>query len=509
MTYKDLLFRRQFLITPDRCEELEHWQHKTLGKFHIYAHPDIELNVIDENHEKPKMALIGYMIDPNFPEQTNIDILRSIYNSINSIDGICKYLYDMAGRFVLVIDDPKDTFIFHDACGLRSVFYTQEGKSTYIGSQPLVFKYVMPIKYDERFHIYNESKYKKSNIEHWIPSGCSLFKDIFHLVPNHYLRLSTFEQVRYWPNKELQDEPLEYVAGKVSELLERLMKAGNYRFSLAFSLTAGFDSRTLLSACKAIAPDIYFYTLQYRKLTLLAHDIAIPNKLLGSLGYDHHVIDCRKKTDPSFAQVYALNTPISHNNDWGDIAYGMMVGGYPSDRIAVKGNCSEAGRSYYRTLYETTGNHQPLETPEQIIDLIQRGWYEIPFVCEQIRDWYNQTKPVSEVSGIDILDLFFWEHRMGSWQAQSQLEWDLVQEVYTPFNHRRLLEIMLSTPIKYRRAPEHLLHKEICKTLWPQVLEQPINPPSPVKDWFKNNFERLGLEKVARIIYTGVVSQIG
>ena len=136
MAYEHLLFRRQFLITPDRCEALDHWQHKNLGKFNIYAHRDIELSIVDANHEKPSMALIGYMIDPNFPEQTNTDILTNIQNSVDSIDGICEYLYNIAGRFVLVISHPKDTFVFHDACGLRSVFYTKKDKKIYLGSQP-------------------------------------------------------------------------------------------------------------------------------------------------------------------------------------------------------------------------------------------------------------------------------------------------------------------------------------------------------------------------------------
>jgi hypothetical protein len=124
-------------------------------------------------------------------------------------------------------------------------------------------------------------------------------------------------------------------------------------------------------------------------------------------------------------------------------------------------------------------------------------------VCEQVANWYNKTKTVSEASGIDILDLFYWEHRMGSWQAQSQLEWDIVQEAYTPFNHRGLLETMLSTPSRYRCAPDYSLYKEICKLLWPRVLEEPINPPAPesVKERLKRHIDRVGLGEVARSIY--------
>jgi len=499
MAYEDLLFRRQFLVTPDRCRALDNWQVKKLADFNIYAHGDLELSLLDANRKKPGLALLGYMIDPKSPNRTNEEILTAIQNSVRSVEDVCDYLHNIAGRFVLIVSYAKDTFVFHDACGLRSIFYTNKDDKVYLGSQPLIFKYVIPLRHRERLSTYEKSEYKKSNIEHWLPSGCSLFEGVSRLVPNHYLRLPSVEQVRYWPKYRLQSQPLDKVSRNVSELLQDLMQAGNRRFSLAFSLTAGLDSRTLLSASRAVAADIFFYTLQYRNLTLRSHDVAIPKSLLRSLGYDHHLIDCRREIDSDFDCVYKLNTPLAHNNDWGKTAYGMLVGGYPEERVAVKGNCSEVARCFY---YKG-GDHPPIATSEQIIDMTEKGWREFPFVCEDIADWYDKTRLVSEASGVDILDLFYWEHRMGSWQAQSQLEWDIVQEAYTPFNHRGLLEAMLSCSSKYRCAPDYPLYTAICTRLWPQVLEQPINPPNPepVRERIKRHIDGVGLGKVARGVY--------
>lgn len=499
MAYEHLLFRRQFLMTPDKCGTLEHWHHRPLGKFHIYAHPDVELNIVDGNHAKPSMALVGYIIDPDHPARGNVDILTDMRNSVHSVGQICEYLYDLSGRFVLIVDSPDDILIFHDPSGFRSVFYTRMYGKTLVGSQPLIFEQVIPLRRGTRFTTYNDSEYKRSHFEHGIPSGCSLFEGVSHLVPNHYLRLSTLEQIRYWPNQRLQSEPLEKVIGQASMLLENLMKAANARFSLAVSLTSGLDSRIVLSACRAIAPDVYFYTLQYRDLTVQSPDIAIPKALLHSLGLEHHVIDCRVETDPDFDQVYRLNTPMAHSNDWGKTAYGMMVGGYPSERVAVKNVCSET----CRCLYYPEGHHQPIETPDEFIHMVKGiyGWEGLPFIYAQIANWYNGLYPVAEANGIDILDLFFWEHREGSWQAQSQLEWDVVQEVYCAFNHRRLLETMLSVPAKYRCAPDYVLYREICRVLWPAVLAEPINPPSSVKEWLSKAMYKIGIGDFARSIY--------
>jgi hypothetical protein len=65
---------------------------------------------------------------------------------------------------------------------------------------------------------------------------------------------------------------------------------------------------------------------------------------------------------------------------------------------------------------------------------------------------------------------------MGSWQATSQLEWDIVQEVFAPFNCRALIIYMLGVNVKYRSPFNNRLHKGIVRKLWPLMLTVPRNP---------------------------------
>ncbi len=157
-------------------------------------------------------------------------------------------------------------------------------------------------------------------------------------------------------------------------------------------------------------------------------------------------------------------------DDWGQMAYAMFET-LPADRVCVKGNCSEVAKCFYYKY----GTHPPITSPDQIIAFVN-GWHTVPFIREQVSTWYDQASTVVAETNIDILDLFYWEHRMGSWQAQGQLEWDIVQEAFTPTNHRGLLELMLSTPAKLRCAPDYALYRMLLKTLWPEVLRQPVNP---------------------------------
>jgi glycosyltransferase involved in cell wall biosynthesis len=224
----------------------------------------------------------------------------------------------------------------------------------------------------------------------------------------------------------------------------------------------------LLSACRNIANDIFFYTLQYRDLQLQSPDIRIPGELLRSLGYDHHLIDCRRTPDKDFDDTYERSSSLSHREDWGRIAYGMIET-YPSDRVCVKGTCSEICRYKH-------GVHQPISSAAEIVASVE-GWNTLPFVVDQISEWYSKGNAIAASTGVHILDLFHWEHIDGSWQAQSQLEWDIVQEAYTPFNHRGLLEIMLGVSPELRCEPDCILYRKMYEVLWPEVMNQPINPP--------------------------------
>jgi hypothetical protein len=86
-------------------------------------------------------------------------------------------------------------------------------------------------------------------------------------------------------------------------------------------------------------------------------------------------------------------------------------------------------------------------------------------------------RDLEDAHNYDVLDLFYWESRMGSWAARGYTEWDIAQDVFSPYNCRDLLVTMLGVPAEDRRPPESRLHCRIIEILWPQLLRYPINPP--------------------------------
>lgn len=466
--HKDL-YRRQFLISETECNSLNGWQKGSIGSYHIYVHPDTAINILENSTNHSQIALIGFIINPHAPLESNLDILKQLCENV-SIESITKKLYHYTGRFVLIVKKNNDYSIFHDPCGLRSVFYTQFENKLYAASQPLLFKSVISLIEGDRYYKYNKSKYKKIDNEHWIPCGCSLFENVYQLVPNHYLDCKAFKQNRFWPNQKISQISLDEAVVKASKILKNTMIAYNTRFKLALPLTAGFDSRTILSACKEIANDVFFYTLQYRGLNLDSGDLKVPRNLLSRLGYPHHIIDCRKPTDKNFAEVYEKNSDMSHLNDWGNFAYGMQ-NALPDERVVIKGNCTEIARCFY---YKS-GTHPAVESVENIFNLVS-GIEKVDFAKDELSKWFIEIKKVEADFGYDIFDMFYWEQRLGSWQAQNQLEWDIVQDAATPFNNRELIDITLFVDVKYRHKPDYLLYKKMMNYMWKETLAEPLNP---------------------------------
>ncbi len=467
----NMKYRRQFVASFKPSNEFLDWQHIEYKeeRFHIYAHPDLGTSSTASREKNIKLTLLGFVIDPENPHKNNKKIIDDLVEyDTKSIEAFSNAVSILAGRFVLILSMSGQIYIYHDPCGLRSVYFTSSTGYTFIGSQPLLFSKFFDLKTSEHYNTFYSSKHFIDNVEYWLPSGMTLYEKIHHLVPNHYLDVTKVKQVRYWPTCQIVRQDFEKAVQISAGMLVKLISSAKLRFSLALPLTSGYDSRVLLAASKNYIDQIYVYTLMYRDLTTNSEDVKIPNLILNKNMIKHHVIECRDQIDPEFLTFYNSIYYLAHN-DWASILFGML-NKYPQDRINVKGNCSEITRCFYYKY----GTHDDVISPRQLAGL-EHGWNSMQFIVDSLDEWLKSVIKICEYSKIDILDLFYWEHRMGSWQAQGQLEWDIVQEAFTPYNYRPLLTTMLGTPIKYRTHKDYLLYQQITNYLWPELLKWPIN----------------------------------
>lgn len=487
-----LLFRRQFLFSSVPAPEFAHWQFLAVGDRSLYVHPDCALTQYGEGNKQ--VVLLGHFLDPRQEDLGNLELLQT-FMACGTPGEIAERLYPLVGRFVFLFRHNDVVYLFNDACGLKTVYYTTSDQGFFAASQPLLLQRVIPIAKEPFYDDYYESNYVKSNREHWLPCGITLFRDVDQLVPNHYVDVKANVQIRFWPIRNIQPLQLGEGVALLGPLLKKTMAAAAKRFDLAMAITAGMDSRLVLAACKDIADEIFFYTLKYRDLSNGSPDIKIPKNLLERLGHQHHILDCMGNAPETFLKIYEANTPMAHGNDWGHIAYGIQRH-YPQEKMAIRGNCVEVARNY-SSLYKKIKQSPSVDN----IMEIQGGWKQMPYARARLELWFKEAHPLAHL-GYDVIDLFYWEHRLGSWQAQSQLEWDLVQEMFTPFNNREIIDLMLGVDDEYRTDPAHFtFFHQLMKDLWPEVRQVPINPKTngqKLKGTLKGVLTKFGLFNLVR-----------
>jgi hypothetical protein len=173
--------------------------------------------------------------------------------------------------------------------------------------------------------------------------------------------------------------------------------------------------------------------------------------------------------DQKFLDAYMTSVDLYHP-DWAQIAYGLNHS-YPKNKLVLKGSCSEIVKCWYDSFI----NKKDIYSGSHLAKL-ETGWEKMNFIVEAIDSWVNETKHICLDTNINILDLFVWEHRIGNWQANCQLEWDIVQEVFSPFNTRPILELMLSIDTKYRQNDKPIFLEKIIDHSWKELNRLPANP---------------------------------
>ncbi len=468
-----LLFRRQFILGPHFPEAVPSWKRLTVRpSMCLSVHPDLNTSMV--TYENKTITLLGYILDPGKPEANDSDILHSLIrqlSSCNALETFFKCTYGLGGRWILIVDDGREIILFNDPMGLRQVFFTKISftKDIWCASQPGIIAEVLHLGMDPDAvtEYINSDVYKKWEEYLW-PGDSTPYKEISHLLPNHWLRLTTGRCYRYWPDSKLEKVSLEEAVEKNSRILKGLMKSASNRFELALAITAGWDTRLILASLKEISDTIYYFTISHKDN---APDTTIPPMLLSKFGLKHTTVKYPSRMDDEFENIYKRNVTTAHDW-WGNMAQ-ALYNVYPQDRVCIKGNAAEITRVRFRVPKGggVTAKSLARFTSFQYSDEMEKN----PFVMRFWEKWLSQ---LGETYNVHILDLFYWEHWAGNFAAMTQSEADIVQEVFTPYNCRRLLMNMLAVDERYRDHDVPILYRELIFNLWPELLTVAVNPGS-------------------------------
>lgn len=498
------LFRRQFIISPYRIDRFEHWNRAQLpdGTF-LTVHPDLSFNIVKNNDEF--IVLLGYLLDPFNPYRKDKQIISDMLSACTGCSDLIKYLEPMGGRYVIVAKLKNTRIILNDPAGFRQLFYTIDPRNGYWAvSQPSLLAEILNLHIDKQIEsdLFGISLFAKG-YEYWYPGILTAFNGVYRLVPNHYLDLSDFRQVRYWPSASIKEVKVEDCVEQSAEILRGLYWSIENRYQLAQAVTAGLDSRIVLAASRHLKGKIHYFTHTHRKLGYNGIDIVIPSKMLSELGIDHHVLIHSENMDPSFEKVYRRNvTTARFEHGINAFTLHRHFAELGREMVVINGVCGEITRNFYYLPKMVTVNGYSL------CGLTGMKGSRLAF--EQFENWLEQSRAVANSCGIPVLDLFYWEQRVGSWAAMSYSEYDIAFESFSPLNCRILIQRMLGVKSQYRCAPDNYLQTELIRRMWPETLNFSINPPQSAVGRLILGMKRTplhGLLKTLKFIrYSGLLS---
>lgn len=469
-----LLFRRQFLLGPTTFTPNQHWSSIPLDhELHLSVHADLPFCSASE--EGRTVTLIGHAIDPYQPEATESVITGSLVAKAFDLTQLLDSTAPFMGRWVIICQNRDGTYLFTDPFGFRQVFYHVDGKQFWCASQPELIKANCQLSLSTNHalmnflthpgHVHVESQ--------WIGPS-TIYENCFHLLPNHYLSVDRGVQVRFYPSGSMPSKTTAEIVRSVSEILQGTMVALTSRYEVRLALTAGLDSRILLAASRHVSKDIEYFVYRQRSFTDNHPDIWVPRRIAKKLGLKFVIYDPGEHLPGWFVSMLSHNVTCARVLPKTRDIYDKLVRN--DNRININGNGSETCRNYfdkYRSM-----DTQNVSTAE-LATIILRQEAIPAFATQELNKWINGLQ-LSPTEGLNVLDILYWEQRLGNWGAQYPAEQDIAVEELSPFNCRSLIQALLAAPRHLRAAPDYPLQRALIQEMWPEALAFPINPLSRI-----------------------------
>jgi hypothetical protein len=456
--------RRQFALGPEWID-FEGW---TRWKFDegllLTVHPSLAVTHVEQGGNSA--ALLGYMIDPFDPDRGEQALLETFLEKVRSLEDVTDQLMRMSGRFALLVALREHRWLFHDAVALRQVFYSRASDGAiWCASQAETIAERLGSPSDpEVVDFAKLPGFQKGTTEFWLLNDKTPYQGILNLLPNHFLDLRTGQATRFWPKKgSIPALSIKESIERCTPILQQTIEAASRRFDLRMGISAGNDSRKTLAASRKVKDRIYYFSHAPRADQEDINDVRVPARLLPKLGIEHHRLGW-SEMDDEFRQRYQQSATWARTKK-GHIAY-ILLKHFGPETTVMNSNIAEVSQCIYWL-------------PKSRIDgrnLAIINGLPHPWAVKELQAWIDGARNACEACGMDILALFFLEQRMGRWCTMAFSEYDIVHETFNPFNNRLLHSLMLGVGERHRRDRRWDVSIKHIKYMWPETLEEPINP---------------------------------
>lgn len=449
---------KQFLVTHKRIEPPPDWRSTALGDRLVYTSPELPVtNVTHTSSEKnaacPTMVLGWFSVNDQFYPNPQNPILRA--------DTPIENLYhQMTGRFIVLCAGPTGLRCITDPGALLPLVFRLDTDE--VASTPAALSLTAPVT---RSASTNED-FRRADSAVWYPFGVTPFSGIQRALPGSILELPSgrIARVAQPPSLAMTDRDIvKHIHLRTRKFVEALSKER----TIECHLTAGWDSRMVLSASMGTTADIQYLTYKAPG-TNGSIDCLVAQRISRSLSLRHKeiaLLPARQRDIDGWAQrtsgcirdsVMSLTTTVTATY---------------TGRYVLCGLAGEVGRAFY---WRARDIEKYGLDAEGLLDRL--GFRRSKPAIEAAERWLQDIDVKSRTA---ILDQAYIDLRLGGWAGPSLCGHPVDKPSLSPFNNSTIFSLMRMLPDEYRQSGEFA--KDFVSLGSPGLAQIPVNRAAGMK----------------------------
>ena len=221
------------------------------------------------------------------------DIATQIAENCKNIEDVVAFEKDLGGKYIILFKCDERYYIQGDATCSIPIYYNTAGY--FICSSNC--QYIVDAK---KYHTDSEylSIRNSGDIFQAMPYDITPYRQIKQLIPNHYLDINKQAATRFINAKGIQKTiAIKEATDIVLPMIERILALYLQNYQIYCPITAGRDSRVVLSFLMKCKAEISCYTIKLPEHNEKTQDIAIPIALCKKEGIAHNLVESIILTD--------------------------------------------------------------------------------------------------------------------------------------------------------------------------------------------------------------------
>lgn len=465
-------FRNQFYFGNSNLAAPRNFMETEFGPDRrLLAHRDLPVASIVE--PSTYTILLGFCFDFEAAERSLEQICEAIHSTAR--EALIDATDSLAGRWVLIRQDTQGIIAFSDAGATLPICHISCDNGASIATSARLIEWMHPDRPANELITKDFRKLQATPGRHAgfnFPLVATSMADVFALLPNHALDLSSGVPERIFPGSSTYGtEPSEKMVPTIANTLRSIMSTASLHYEFEFAATGGFDSLVLQSAISSVdglAKRTNFFTFRYPTDPEASHpDIQNARRSTRFIKAPHQIISA--KSDEAIEKVQQICRESEEFYASGFEGWVEAYSEYSNpQKLVIMGWASEIARGFYRW-----AGSRHVETEEL---MRCTGLSEMHQFRPMFETWKQDAFEAEAASGIAVLDLFYWENRVGRWCGPGLNILNTDANWITLFSCRGLLKQMLAVRERDRVGRRQKLYRALIVELEPRLAEVTPNP---------------------------------